>query len=183
MPSGDAYVLILRPRGQRPVYYVDRDANTPYMVRASPAIRDAKVSHNAGIAQGMRQDLMRAGIRLRGSAGDRAGRAGRDAAGGRRCAYEGFLEIPESRAGGRACRALDRGRDRRQQEWLWDGANVVVPRNSASSWTPEGARRDRVDQSPAETPCRGMVIYTLLKEHKGKTTCKWWPGSPPARPA
>jgi hypothetical protein len=61
MASADAFVLVLRPRGQRPVYYMDRDEYNQYMVRASPKLQDACVYHNEGIAQGMREDLMHCG--------------------------------------------------------------------------------------------------------------------------
>ncbi len=62
MESPDIYVLVLRPRGQRPVYYVDRDANNQYMVRASPDIREARAIHNRGIAEGLRDELRRCGF-------------------------------------------------------------------------------------------------------------------------
>ena len=61
MAGADAFVLVLRPRGQRPQYYVDRDSYNQYMVRASPEIRLAQVCYNRGIAERLRDDLRRFG--------------------------------------------------------------------------------------------------------------------------
>ena len=61
MAGDEAYVLVLRPRGQRPQYFVDRDEYNQYMVRASPDIRMALVCHNRGIAEGLRDDLRKCG--------------------------------------------------------------------------------------------------------------------------
>ena len=61
MANADAFVLVLRPRGQRPQYFVDRDSYNQYMVRASPEIRLAQVCHNRGIAEGLRDDLRKCG--------------------------------------------------------------------------------------------------------------------------
>ena len=63
MANADAYVLVLRPRGRRRTeFYVDRDANNQYMVRASPDIREAQLIHNRGIADGLKDDLRRCGF-------------------------------------------------------------------------------------------------------------------------
>lgn len=62
MAGIEAFVLVVRPRGQRPMYYVDRDEYNQYMVRASPKLMEACVYHNEGIAQGMREDLMHSGF-------------------------------------------------------------------------------------------------------------------------
>ena len=61
MAIDDAFVLVLRPRGSQPVYYVDREAHNQYMVRAAPDIHKARVVHNRGIAEGLRDDLRRCG--------------------------------------------------------------------------------------------------------------------------
>ncbi len=59
------------------------------------------------------------------------------------------------------------------RNWLWDGDNVVVPAEFREQMDALKGRDVTVwINSPGGDAFAGMCIYTLLKEHKGKTTCK-----------